>query len=338
MYAARWLGKLTVLFAITSCGCRAAVDDNKKPSLPELRGASSYTPYDAFSMLWSRRETGNTMVWVSSGAEAGQQLVSAASSDRRPDWILCTQGVVAGLAAKGEDVVIIASTYVSDNVLLPVYRKPRRRLVGAKSLYIPRSSVEFAFDRLLAREGVSRDEVQLLDVESVGFTTIATLLTKLNGDKDALDFAILVEPFITNMMQEHPDEFEIGDGGLYEMHYCVVVRRDDLASRHEQFMDLLRAFDEIDDQLNGYRDDDEFYAQVWGRNRNGQPERLPRLLTYDRRPARLELRVHDLQERLEEELDYLVRKYPGLLTMPKNVKGLVDASLLEAVNPAKVVK
>src|SRR5690349_5146887 len=74
-----------------------------------LRGAASYTPYDAHAMLWTRGGEMRDLVWVSSGAEAGNLVVSQADPARRPDWGLCTQGVVAGLAAKGERVVILAT-------------------------------------------------------------------------------------------------------------------------------------------------------------------------------------------------------------------------------------
>lgn len=338
MKATRWLlisALISATAAVWSCtGEQAARGTGQE--VERLRGASSYTPYDALSMFWSRQADGNEMVWVSSGAEAGRLLVSTASPQRRPDWVLSTQGVVAGLAARGEDVVIIATVYVSDDAILPVFRTPRGSLDGSRSLYIPRSSIEFAFDRLLEREGVPRDRVTSPQVETVGFTTIASLLAKPADSKDALDWALLVDPFLTNLVNEHPNRYEVGEGGLYEIHYSVVVRREDLNARRPAFVRLLEELHAADQTLSTLSDE-QFYGELWGRMKNGQPERLSRMLTYDRKPAHLQLQLSTVRQRLREELQYLTNKYPNDLRMPSDIEVLVDPTLLKEVDSTRVI-
>jgi len=334
---------LIVLFlALAISGCASeTMESPKTEPLPvvakQLRGASSYTPYDAFSMMWCRGHDDRTMAWVSSGGEAGRLLVSTAAPSARPDWVLCTQGVVAGLAARGENVVIIASTYSSDQVLRPVFRIPKMIGRGSKSLFIPRTSIEFAFDRLLQREGIERALVSVPSVEKVGFTTIASLLAKPASEPDALDFAILVDPFITNLMSEYPGSYEIGAGGLYQLDYCLVVRREDLQTRRKDFVRLLQEFVDVDERLSKLKNDPkEFQAMVWGRSKDGQPEYLPDMITYDPSPAVLQLDGKGLRARLEAELKYLTEKYPDQLEMPTNIAGLVDTTLLTEVSPSVV--
>jgi len=315
-------------------GCRQETDGDGRP----LRGAASYTPYDGHAMLWTRGGEKRDLVWVSSGAEAGNLVVSQADPARRPDWGLCTQGVVAGLAAKGERVVILATLYVSDEALVPVFRKPRRELEGSRSLFIPRSSIELAFDRLLMREGVARDKVRVPSVEKINFSTIATLLAKPADAADALDFAILVDPFATNVIKENPGKYEIGKGGLYEIHYSIIARPEDVKARRGKFLELLRQMRDADDKLAALADDDAFYAEVWGRKQAGQPELLPRMLTYRRGPARLQLQVTTLRKHLREELEYLTAKYPEQLKMPADVDVLVDPTLLEEIAADRVTR
>jgi len=323
-----------VLLILGGCGgC-----ENRKTDSGSFRGASSYTPYDAHSMLWTREEKGREMVWVSSGGEAGNLLVSDADPGKRPDWILCTQGVVAGLAAKGERVVVLATVYISEDSIVPVFRKPKRPLDGSQSLYIPRTSIELAFDRLLEREGVARDRVRVPNMEKVGFNTIAALLAKPADDRDALDFAVLVDPFVTNLIKEHPGQYEIGRGGLYEIHYSVVARQDEVKTRRAQFVELLRQLLAADDKLASLKDDDEFYREVWGRKQGDDPDYLPRMLTYRREPARVQLQLGRLRQHLRSEIEYLVQKHPEQLKMPEAIDSLVDPSLLEELAPDRVVR
>ena len=334
-------GILVIVFitvALTTAGgCKGCRQDTAGDSGP-LRGAASYTPYDAHAMLWTRVGESRNMVWVSSGAEAGTLLVSQADAARRPDWILCSQGVVAGLAAKGEDVVILATVYVSDDVLVPVFRKPRGPLEGRRSLFIPRSSIELAFDRLLKREGIERGKVRVPNVEKVGFATIVALLSKPGDAPDALDFAILVDPYVSNLVREQPEKYEIGKGGLYELHYCIVARRGDVQAHRGKFLDLLRQMLEADKKLASLSDDDAFYKEVWGREQGGLPDVLPRMLTYRRGPARLEFQVTSLRNRLQEELQYLTDKYPDQLRMPADINVLADPSLMEEVAADRVTR
>lgn len=337
--------RTTTFVLLTICGLATTGCDSEeqgsgriKGPATVLRGASSYTPYDAFSMLWAREAKDRSMVWVSSGSDAGRLLVSRAEPERRPDWAFCSQGVVAGLAAKGEQVVIIGTTYVSDDVVLPVFRTPRKPLEGARSLFIARSSIELAFDRLLEREGVSRESIRMPTVETVGFTTIQSLLAKPVEAPDALDFAVLVDPFVTNLIGEQPQRYEIGEGGLYELHYSIVARKEDLERRRGDFVELLRQFKQVDSQLAEIDGEAEFRSRVWGRKKDGQPEYFPEMRTYNRRPARLELRATALRGRLREELEYLTSKYPQQLEMPEDVDALVDASLLEEVAPGRVIR
>lgn len=307
------------------------------PKTAILSGASSYTPYDAFAMLLTRDKPAYPIIWTNSGGESGQLLVSKADSTKRPDWILATQGVVAGLVARGEKVVIIGSVYVSDRALLPVYRKPKKPLAGSRSLFIPRSSIEFAFDNLLAREKVQRSDVLVPKVEKINFQTIVTLLNKPQTENDALDVAILVEPFITNVVSKAPDQYEIGEGGLYTMHYSIVAREEDVKANPEKYKELLQKLILIDKKLTAM-DLDTFYKEVWGRQKDGKPELLPRLLTYDPKPAGLKLQMSALRKNLRSEIEYLVKKYPDQLKAPTDIDAIVDASLLQAVAPERVEK
>lgn len=65
---------------------------------------------------------------------------------------------------------------------------------------------------------------------------------------------------------------------------------------------------------------------------------MPRLITYRREPARLQLQTGVLKQRLREELQYLTGKYPEQLRMPDNVDALVDSSLLEEVASDRVTR
>jgi ABC-type nitrate/sulfonate/bicarbonate transport system substrate-binding protein len=302
-----------------------------------LTGSSSYTPYDAINMLWSRGGKNRSMVWTNSGGESGKLLVSKADTQQRPDWTLNSQGVLAGLAAKGEKVVTIATVYTSDEAIRPVFRKPKKPLAGLRTLPIPRSSIELALDRLLKREGVAVASAKIPKVEKPSFPTISTLLTKPATDKDALDYAVLVEPFITNVMTKYPKDFEIGKGGLYNLHYSVMVRESDLKARRAEYVQLLRELLEADKKIAAFPDDATFYREVWGREKDGKPDLFAKTLTYKRQPAKLQLNVTQLRKQLKEELTYLTQKYPNDLKMPENVDALVDPSLLKEVAPDRVI-
>jgi ABC-type nitrate/sulfonate/bicarbonate transport system substrate-binding protein len=302
-----------------------------------LAGSSSYTPYDAINMLWSRGGKNRSMVWTNSGGESGKLLVSKADTQQRPDWTLNSQGVLAGLAAKGEKVVTIATVYTSDEAIRPVFRKPKKPLTGLRTLPIPRSSIELALDRLLKREGVAVASAKIPKVEKPSFPTISTLLTKPATDKDALDYAILVEPFITNVMTKYPKDFEIGKGGLYNLHYSVMVRESDLKARRAEYVQLLRELLEADKKIAAFPDDATFYREVWGREKDGKPDLFAKTLTYKRQPAKLQLNITQLRKQLKEELTYLTQKYPNDLKMPENVDALVDPSLLKEVAPDRVI-
>jgi ABC-type nitrate/sulfonate/bicarbonate transport system substrate-binding protein len=314
--------------------------NNSNPAANEpkvLTGSSSYTPYDAINMLWSRGGKNRSMVWTNSGGESGKLLVSKADTQQRPDWILSSQGVLAGLTAKGEKVVTIATVYTSDEAIRPVFRKPKKPLAGLRTLPIPRSSIELALDRLLKREGVAVASAKIPKVEKPSFPTISTLLTKPATDKDALDYAVLVEPFITNVMTKYPKNFEIGKGGLYNLHYSVMVRESDLKARRAKYVQLLQELLEADNKIAAFPDDATFYREVWGREKDGKPDLFAKTLTYKRQPAKLQLNVTQLRKQLKEELTYLTQKYPKDLKMPENVDALVDPSLLKEVAPDRVI-
>lgn len=308
-----------------------------QPTTDSLSAAVSYTPYDAVGMLWGRSGKGNNVVWTTSGGEAGKLLVSKGDKNKRPDWAFTSQGVASSLAARGEKVVIIATVYTDDSAILPVFRKPKKPLAGTQSLFIPRSSIEFAFDNLLKREGVNREDVKVPKVENISFPTIASLLTKPSTDKDALDFGILVEPFITNVVQKNPDQYEIGKGGLYDLHYSVVVREEDLKANRPKYVALLRQLLEEDKKIAAFPDDATFYKEVWGRQKDGQPELLPKTLTYKRSAAKVQLQVSKLRTLIRDELTYLTKKYPDQLKMPENIDAIVDPSLLQEVAPDRVI-
>jgi ABC-type nitrate/sulfonate/bicarbonate transport system substrate-binding protein len=301
-----------------------------------LSSAISYTPYDALGMLWSQSEKDHRVNWTTSGGEAGKLLSSKSDINQRPSWIFSSQGVASGLAAKGEKVVVIATVYTDSNTVLPVFRKPKKPLSGNRSLFIPRSSIEFAFNNLLKREGVKPSEINVPKVEKVSFPTIESLLLKPAEDKDALDFGLLVEPFITNVVEKNPDKYEIGQGGLYELHYSVVVRADDLKVNRAKYVKLLKQLLEADKKLSAFPDDDTFYKETWGRKKDGKPELLPKTLTFKRSAAKLQLQPTRLRQLLKEELTYLTQKYPDQLKMPDNVDALVDPSLLQEVAPDRV--
>ncbi len=320
-----------LLLFISACEKQSKAVPSQSKS---LRGASSYTPYDAFSMHWARESSNRTIVWVSSGGEAGKLLVSSADPSRRPDWAFCTQGVVAGLVARGEDVVIIGTTYHSSNVVRPVFRKPSVPMIGARSLFIPRSSIEFAFDRLLEREGLRRADVRVPAVENPSFTSITSLLAKEVDETDALDFAVLVDPFITNLLGEHPNQYELGEGNLYDLYYCIVVRRSDLDARRQDFVGLLREFLRIDDRIEKLKSNPvDFQNNMWGRMKDGKEEILSKMLTYDPKPASLRIDTFELRSNLEFELRYLCEKYPNDLKMPTDVHKIIDDSLLREIAP-----
>lgn len=302
----------------------------------EIGGAASYTPFDVHAMFWSRGSTLNKMVWTASGAESGRLLVSQAPQARRPDFALCTQGVVAGLVARGEKVVVLGSVCITDQALRPVWRKAASPTGKLRSLFIPRSSIELAFDRLLQREGMTRADVAIPAVERVGFSTLVSLLAKPASDNNAIDFAVLVEPFISNVLAEHAADYRLGPGGLYEMHYCVVVRQEDLLSNRPRFESLMRQLVAADDGLQQLIWQGTLLQNSWGRLKDGQPELLPALATFDPHAMRLTLQPSRLKVLLKEEIDYLVAKYPGELKAPNSIDALVDASVLEGIDPTRV--
>jgi len=324
-----------------SAGTAGASPASAKASAPaapdaihSLRGSSGYTPYDWCSLRWA--QTGGEMVWVNSGADAVRLLVSKADPSRRPDWIFCSQGAVAGQAARGERLVVLATLYVSADAVRPVFRKPRTPLAGARSLFIPRSSIEVAFDRLLLREGIAANDIKLPRVESPSFNTIVALLTKPVTDADAIDFGVLVEPFISNLVNSQPGAFEIGAGGIYELSYCLVAREEDVRNRRADYVSLLQKFARISEQVEAWSSDDQFYTETWGRKRDETPERLPRLVTFDRAPARLQLDASKVRRLIREEISHLVMKYPADLRLPDNIDTLIDESLLREAASSRV--
>lgn len=340
-----WRTRLLAVAALMAL-CALSCERHTAPTAPSpgasnsaeiLRGASSYTPYDSFAMLWHREDPQKRPVaWVSSGAEAGRLLASIATMEARPAWVHCTQGVVAGLAARGEKVAIIATVYASDAALRPVFRKPKPPLDGARGAYIPRSSIEVAFDRLLERERVPLERIRIPHMERVGFDTLKAMMEKPADDASAIDFTILVDPFITNLMTERPGEYELGEGGLYDMRYCIAVRREDIESHRDEYAKLLEQMISVETKLREYKTDDEFLAGTWGRESQGRPERLPRLITFDRSHLRLELDAPTVRRLLREEIEHLVQKYPRDLAVPESLDSLVETSVLTAAAPDRV--
>lgn len=161
-------------------------------------------------------------------------------------------------------------------------------------------------------------------------------MRKPQTERDAIDFAVLVEPFITNLMTAQPGEFEIGEGGIYELNYCLVAREEDVRARRADFVDLLRRFAEISTKVEAYDSDDEFYSEIWGKKENNVPVRLPKLLTFSRAPARLHLDAAHVRMQIRDELSHLVRKHPKDLALPSDIDGVVDASLLLEAAPTRV--
>jgi len=319
-------------------GCTQQSSINKSITTLEnrnLAGVAGYTPYDSHAMFWSQ-EKGRSIVWTSSGGQSGKLLVSKGANSKRPDWGFMSQGVVSGLSAKGEKVVIIGTIYTDIDAIRPIFRTPKK-LAGGKSLFIPSSSIEFAYDRLLQREGIERKSVKLPKVESVTFSTITSLLLKPIGDKDAIDFALLVEPFITNVISQNPGKYELGKGGLYPLHYSIVVRAEDLKQNRAKYVELLRQLLAADKKLTALPDNADFYREVWGREKDGKPELLTKTLTYKRSAAKLQLQPTRLRKLLREELSYLTKKYPDQLKMPENIDALVDPTLLQEVAPDRVI-
>ncbi|HVF70073.1 MAG TPA: hypothetical protein VM940_00510 [Chthoniobacterales bacterium] len=322
---------------ITACrpDSQSPEASSPNPTVQTLRGTASYTPYDSLAMIWAREKAGS-MAWVASGSEAGKLLVSKADPARRPDFAFASQGVVAGLAARGEQPVILATVAISTNAVRPVFRNPKPNLVGSRSLFVPRSSIELAFDRLLIREGVRPEQVRVPKVENVSFTTIATLLQKPADAPDAIDFGIMVEPFISTVLDTGGNNYAVGDGGLYELQYSLIVRREDLTAHREHFVTLLRDLTDVSQKLESLPTDEAFYQQAWGRQKDGQPERLQKLITFERGALRLQLQPSRLRGLLHEEISYLVGKYPEELRQPPNIDQLVDETLLLQVDRARV--
>jgi hypothetical protein len=306
-----------------------------KENIIDLKGATSYTPYDALAMFWCREGKERKIIWTGSGGESGKLLVSKAKSSDRPDWVLCTQGVVAGLAAKGEKITIIASVYQSDKTILPVYRKGLSDFRGTRSLFIPRSSNEFAFDKFLSSKNISRSDLKIPTVENVNFNTIVSLLKK--DDKDAIDFGVLVDPFITNIMGEKAGQFEIGEGGLYDMDYCVVVRENDLIQNPESFVRLMKQLLAAEARFQLAYKQGTLNNELWGRLKDGKPDLLPKLITYSPTPSQIHLNVKQLKDKMKAEIEYLVNHYPRDLQKPENgVDAIISPNALLKVAPERV--
>jgi|GEM_PF-2641450 len=300
-----------------------------------LRGSSGYTPYDWCGLRWA--QNGGEMVWVNTGAEAVRLLVSKADSSGRPDWIFCSQGAVAGQVARGARLVVLATVYVSPDAVRPVFRVPRVPLAGSRSQFIARSSIEVAFDNLLEKEKVDPATVRRPTGENPTFSTIVSLLRKPASDDGAIDFAVLVEPFITNLMAAQPGGYEVGAGGIYELNYCLVAREEDVRTRRADFVALLKNFAAISAEVETYTSDEQFYSEVWGKKENNAPARLPKLLTFSRSPARLQLAAAHVREQIRTEISHLVRKHPADLAMPSDLGFVVDDSLLRDAAPARSV-
>lgn len=306
-------------------------------SSQSTRGASAYTPYDALAMLWKRQAPDRVIVWTAATAEAAGLLTSNAPFSKRPDWILCTQSVVAGLATTGKRVSVIATVYTTDNAMYPVFKLPKRPIAGSKSLYTKRSGLELGFTRFLEEAHVPFEDVQIPTVEKIGIPTIVSLLEKPRSEKDALDFAILIEPYITNLLKAHPKDYLLGDPVPYHTFYNLVVRQDDAREHRPELLALVREFLKAESTL-AQIPPDRYRSEVWGRMKDGKPELLPELLTFKRTPMRLEIKDKDLRHAIDEDMLTFTHKYPNQMTMPINKDALVDPSFLSEIIPVRVLQ
>lgn len=316
-----------VAIAVMSC-------TSTSPTGPILRGVSTRTPLDAIVSAWSREAPGRSITWVSSPAQASQFLAVRNPLNGRPNWAVCSQGAVAYLLGQGMDLTILATTYTSDQALRPIWRKERRPRAGGRTLFVPASSIELALVRFLQRESIPLSDLHIMNADGQSLASIAGGLAKNVADETAIDFAVLPDPYLTDLLRDHPATYEVGGGGLYELHYSIVARRSDVAQNTAAFEGLLRELLATDQKLELATAAEFDILALPGSSAPG--ERFPRWITFARQSVKLQLRPSSLRTHIVEELSYLVTAYPNQFRMPANLSFAINAELLQRVAPERV--
>jgi hypothetical protein len=220
-------------------------------------------------------------------------------------------------------------------VILPVMRKNALRGRHRRTAYIPQSSFELALDRFLLRSQIDPSDVTILRSTSENLTTIADRLQKDPADPTAIDCAMLSDPQITLLMGGRPAQFRLGSGGLYEFHYCVVVRREYLGRYRSQYVRLLADLIHAEELLR-QSDQRAFDRLLESRAIEVKSDSPRQLVTFRRDLLRIELRRQRILDVLNEEVAYLISKYPTDFKLISQLSETVDPSLLNEVAPERV--
>jgi hypothetical protein len=297
-----------------------------------LRSAITYSAFDA-TALAARQGRGASQL-VSSPSEAGRLLRDwSVDKPDRVDWILCTQGVAAYLIGTGTPIRVIATVYASNRTVLPVWREGNPPTAGQRTLFVPASSIELALSRFLAREQIPLSGLHIVTSQGQSLHSIADALRADVRSNDAIDFGVLTEPYLTELVHDGTRRFHLGTGGLYDMRYCVVASQQALSRSPRQFEELLRELVKADERLATAQSDDQFYALV----EDGGPQ-LGRPITFDRTALRVELSPSVVSGLIRDELNYLVAAYPTRFVEPPDLASVVDPSPLTIVAPERVTK
>lgn len=301
--------------------------------LPPLTGAAAPSATDAHAILMSRTMSPGKVYWVSTESQAADMLRGRLAPS--VDWALCSQGVVAYLLAVGVDVTFVAVTYTSEQALQAVWHRGRPPKVGDRTMYVPGSTIEFGLWRFLSKNSIPLAGLRIMNRRGVRLADIVAALERPPEHVDAIDFAVLPEPYLTSLESTRPGAYQFDGGGFYEMQYGVVAKGTSLRASSGSFTDLIQQFALADRTLRALDTDDEFYALLaaqWGR-----PARhLPKTHTFNRTALQLSLRPSRLRALIQAEIDYLVAAYPSVFRGPLNADQAVTPSILLGVLPAAV--
>jgi hypothetical protein len=165
---------------------------------------------------------------------------------------------------------------------------------------------------------------------------VADALRKRVDDPEAIDFAIVADPFLTRLIEEMPAEFEIGASGLYELHYSVVAHRGDVDRDPAGFSRLLKELLDAERSLATKRTAEELYAVKWVGQSGAAFGRLPRMLSFRREALGIQLQPARLRMLLDDEIDYLVLAYPTRFKKVTDLDRAVTSHLLRQIAPDRV--
>jgi len=291
-----------------------------------LRGASTLSPYDALVLSTFGRSSPEVM-WIDSPGHAAELLSSDPRTTGRVDWITCGQGVVAYLLGKGIDVVVLATVYASDSTFLPVWRTGHPPAPGERTLFVPASTVEFLLRRFLARSDIPLSELRINNRHGQSLGAIERALLEPASSTDAIDFAVLPDPFLSDVLTKMPQSYVSGPPGLYDFYYCLVTRRQRLRGREKSFLDLVNRLAAADTLLRARGVDPKLQPFVF------RPS--ARFFVIDN--AQLQLRPVQLAAAISDELSYLVEAYPSQFRSVPRVSDAIDPSYLAREAPQRVV-